>query len=39
MLVSKADKTVGEFKELLIGAWWRDEQVAKGAEDGKTQKA
>ena len=33
------DRTYGEFKQLLIGAWWRDAQMAKGADDGKTQTA
>jgi len=32
------DRTYAEFKELLIGAWWRDQQMAKEAEDG-TQEA
>ena len=32
------DRTYAEFKELLIGSWWRDQQMAKEAEDG-TQKA
>ena len=33
------DRTYAEFKQLLIGAWWRDAQMAKGTDDGKTQKA
>lgn len=33
------DRTYAEFKQLLIGAWWRDAQMAKGAEDGKAQTA
>ena len=33
------DRTYAEFKELLIGAWWRDAQLAKGGEDGKAQTA
>jgi chromosome partitioning protein len=33
------DRTYAEFKQLLIGAWWRDEQMMKGESDGKTQKA
>ncbi len=33
------DRTYAEFKQLLIGAWWRDAQLAKGTTDGKTQKA
>ena len=34
------DRTYAEFKEMLIGAWWRDEQLAKKeAGDGKTQTA
>ena len=33
------DRTYAEFKQLLIGAWWRDAQMQKGAEDGKAQKA
>ncbi len=33
------DRTYAEFKQLLIGAWWRDEQLLKGAENGKTQTA
>lgn len=33
------DRTYAEFKQLLIGAWWRDAQMQKGAEDGETQKA
>jgi chromosome partitioning protein len=32
------DRTYAEFKELLIGSWWRDQQMAKEAEDG-TQEA
>jgi chromosome partitioning protein len=32
------DRTYAEFKQLLIGAWWRDAQLAKGTADGKTQK-
>ena len=28
-----------EFKQLLIGAWWRDAQMTKGADDGETQTA
>lgn len=33
------DRTYAEFKELLIGAWWRDAQLAKGGNDGKAQTA
>ena len=35
------DRTYAEFKEILIGAWWRDaqEQKAKEAEHGETQTA
>jgi chromosome partitioning protein len=33
------DRTYAEFKQLLIGAWWRDEQLLKGAKDGKAQTA
>jgi len=37
------DRTYAEFKELLIGAWWRDQQMAeaeqKEAENGQTQTA
>ena len=33
------DRTYAEFKQLLIGAWWRDEQLLKGAANGKTQTA
>jgi chromosome partitioning protein len=28
------DRTYAEFKELLIGAWWRDQQMQKEATDG-----
>lgn len=28
------DRTYAEFKELLIGCWWRDEQEMKGQENG-----
>jgi chromosome partitioning protein len=28
------DRTYAEFKELLIGAWWRDQQMQKEAPDG-----
>ena len=31
------DRTYAEFKQLLIGAWWRDAQMQKGAGDGKAQ--
>ena len=33
------DRTYAEFKQLLIGAWWRDAQMAKEAGDGQTQTA
>ena len=34
------DRTYAEFKELLIGAWWRDMQMAKEeAEHGEAQEA
>lgn len=28
------DRTYAEFKELLLGAWWRDAQMMKGEQDG-----
>jgi chromosome partitioning protein len=31
------DRTYAEFKELLIGAWWRDQQMQKEAEHGPSQ--
>ncbi|WPZ31556.1 AAA family ATPase (plasmid) [Sulfitobacter sp. OXR-159] len=33
------DRTYAEFKEVLLGAWWRDDQERKEAENGKTQTA
>ena len=33
------DRTYAEFKEILLGAWWRDDQERKEAENGKTQTA
>ncbi|WP_422071090.1 AAA family ATPase [Tranquillimonas rosea] len=34
------DRTYAEFKEILIGAWWRDEQIKKQeAGDGETKTA
>ena len=34
------DRTYAEFKEMLIGAWWRDDQAAKAeAQNGETQTA
>ena len=27
------DRTYAELKEILIGSWWRDEQLAKAARD------
>ncbi|MFG6585527.1 AAA family ATPase [Sulfitobacter sp. 1A12779] len=31
------DRTYAEFKEILLGAWWRDDQERKEAENGETQ--
>ncbi|MFG6562486.1 AAA family ATPase [Sulfitobacter sp. 1A15299] len=33
------DRTYAEFKEILLGAWWRDDQERKEAENGETQTA
>ncbi|MEO9969122.1 MULTISPECIES: AAA family ATPase [Alphaproteobacteria] len=33
------DRTYAEFKEILLGAWWRDDQERKETENGKTQTA
>jgi chromosome partitioning protein len=33
------DRTYAEFKQLLIGAWWRDAQMAQEDGNGQTQKA
>ncbi|SNR75053.1 chromosome partitioning protein [Puniceibacterium sediminis] len=33
------DRTYAEFKELLIGAWWRDEKMKKESQDGEAQTA
>ncbi|WP_156505669.1 ParA family protein, partial [Sulfitobacter sp. HI0054] len=33
------DRTYAEFKEILLGAWWRDDQERKEAESGETQTA
>jgi chromosome partitioning protein len=39
------DRTYAEFKELLIGCWWRDSQLSENgnlseeSEDGQTQTA
>ncbi|MEP1589653.1 AAA family ATPase [Sulfitobacter sp.] len=33
------DRTYAEFKEILLGAWWRDAQERKEAENGETQTA
>lgn len=30
------DRTYAEFKELLLGAWWRDEHLMKEANNGET---
>ena len=29
------DRTYAEFKELLIGCWWRDQQMAKARKEGR----
>jgi len=33
------DRTYAEFKEILLGTWWRDDQERKEAENGETQTA
>ena len=33
------DRTYAEFKEILLGAWWRDDLERKEAENGETQTA